>query len=81
MHQLRSVISYPPVALQQRAKGSSIKDVRTRVVGKMAKFCGFSGAKIVILSPIDFLFGLPINLNVNAGQNKFKVDILKMWPI
>ena len=40
-------------------------------------FCGFSGAKIVILSPIDFLFGLPINLNANDGQNKFEVNILK----
>ena len=27
--------------------------------------------------PIDFLFGLPINFNVNAGQNKFEVEILK----
>ena len=34
-------------------------------------------AKLVILGPIDFLFGLPINLIVNAGQNKFEVDILK----
>ena len=32
---------------------------------------------LVILSPIDFLFGLHINLNVNAGQNKVEVDILK----
>ena len=32
---------------------------------------------MVISGPIDFLFGLPINLNVNAGQNKFEVDILK----
>ena len=37
----------------------------------------FLDAKMVILGPIDFLFGLPINLNVNAGQNKFEVDILK----
>ena len=29
-------------------------------------FCGFSGAKIVLL-----------NVNVNAGQNKFEIDILK----
>ena len=34
-------------------------------------------AKLVILGPIDFLFSLPINLIVNAGQNKFEVDILK----
>ena len=33
---------------------------------------------MVILSSIDFLFGLLINLNVNARQNKFEVDILKM---
>ena len=39
--------------------------------------CGFLEAKLVILGPIDFLFGLPINLIVNAGQNKFEVDILK----
>ena len=39
--------------------------------------CGFLGAKLVILGPTDFLFGLAINLIVNAGQNKFEVDILK----
>ena len=39
--------------------------------------CAFLEAKLVILGPIDFLFGLPINLIVNAGQNKFEVDILK----
>ena len=39
--------------------------------------CSFLEAKLVILGPIDFLFGLPINLIVNAGQNKFEVDILK----
>ena len=39
--------------------------------------CAFLEAKLVILSPIDFLFGLPINLIVNAGQTKFEVDILK----
>ena len=32
---------------------------------------------MVILGPIDFLFGLPINLNVNEKQNKFEVDIFK----
>ena len=32
---------------------------------------------MVISGPIDFLFGVPINLNVIAGQNKFEVDILK----
>ena len=35
----------------------------------------FLEAKLVILGPIDFLFGLPINLIVNVGQNKFEVDI------
>ena len=40
-------------------------------------FMWFLGAKLVILGPTDFLFGLPINLIVNAGQNKFEVDILK----
>ena len=39
--------------------------------------CGFLEAKLVILGPIDFLFGLPINHIVKAGQNKFEVDILK----
>ena len=34
-------------------------------------------AELVILGPTDFLFDLPINLIVNAGQNKFEVDILK----
>ena len=34
-------------------------------------------AKLVILGSIDFLFGLLITLIVNAGQNKFEVDILK----
>ena len=34
-------------------------------------------AKLVILGSIDFYFGLPINLIVNAEQNKFEVDILK----
>ena len=31
----------------------------------------------MILGPTDFLFGLPINLIVNAKRNKFEVDILK----
>ena len=39
--------------------------------------CAFLEAKLIILGPIDFLFGLPINLIVNAEQNKFEVDILK----
>ena len=33
---------------------------------------------MVILSPIDFKFSFPFNLIVNAGQNKFEVDILKI---
>ena len=41
------------------------------------EICGFLGAKLVILGPTDLLFGLPTNLIVNAGQNKFEVDILK----
>ena len=32
---------------------------------------------MVYLSLIYFLFGLPINLNINTVQNKFEVDILK----
>ena len=39
----------------------------------MCLFGGLTGN----LGPIDFLFGLPINLIVNGGQNKFEVDILK----
>ena len=32
---------------------------------------------MVIFGPIDFLFGFPINLRVNAEKIKFEVDILK----
>ena len=32
---------------------------------------------MVMLGPIDFQFGLSIYLNLNTGQNKFEVDILK----
>ena len=39
--------------------------------------CGFLEAKLVILGPIDFLVGLPIDLIVNVRQNKFEVDISK----
>ena len=42
--------------------------------------CGFLGAKLVILGPTDFLFGLPINLIVNANPNKFEVDNLRNVP-
>ena len=43
----------------------------------MAIYVGFLEGKLVIFGPIDFLFGLPINLSINAGQHKFEVDILK----
>ena len=29
------------------------------------------------ISPINFIIGLLTDLNVNSGQNKFKVDVLK----
>ena len=29
------------------------------------------------LGPIDFYFGLPLNINRNDGQNKFEVQISK----
>ena len=32
------------------------------------------------MSFIDYLFGLYININVNDGQNKFLVHILKNVP-
>ena len=39
------------------------------------------------LSPINFIFGFLTNLNVNGGQNKFKVNVSKnvakianIWP-
>ena len=34
---------------------------------------------MAMLGPIDFKIGLPFNINVNDGQNKFEVDISKMW--
>ena len=52
-------------------------DTLEKPESKYGHWCGFLQAKLVILGPIDFLFGLPINIIVNAGQNKFKVDILK----
>ena len=33
---------------------------------------------MVIFGPIDFQFGFPTNLRVNAEQNKFEVDIIKI---
>ena len=38
-------------------------------------FCGFLEAKLVNLSPIDFLLGLPLDINANDGQNKFEIHI------
>ena len=35
---------------------------------------------IANLGLIDFQMGLSININVNDGQNKFKVHISKIWP-
>ena len=32
---------------------------------------------MVISGPIDFLFGWPININVNRVQNKFEADVFK----
>ena len=32
-------------------------------------------AKMIISDPIDFLFGLLINLNLNAGRNKFELNV------
>ena len=49
------------------------KKKRIEVWPFMWLFGGLTGN----FGPIDFLFGLPINLIVNVGQNKFKVDILK----
>ena len=36
---------------------------------------------MVNLGPIDFQMGLSLNINENDGQNKFKVNISKIWPI
>ena len=44
---------------------------------KIWTFLWFSGPQITILSPIDFSFALPVNLNVSARKIKFEVDILK----
>ena len=52
-------------------------DTEKKTELRYGHLCAFLEAKLVILGPIDFLFGLPINLIVNAGQNKFEVDILK----
>ena len=50
----------------------TLKKTHIEIYGHL---CGFLDAKMVILGPIDFLFGLPINVYVNTGQNKFEVDI------
>ena len=36
---------------------------------------GFLKTKLVNLGQIDFLLGLPLDINVNDEQNKFKVHI------
>ena len=54
-----------------------VKDILEKPELRYGHLCGFLETKMVILGPIDFLFGLPIILNVNAGQNKFEVNILK----
>ena len=43
----------------------------------MAIFVFFLEDKMVNLGPIDFQIGLPFNINVNNGQNKFEVHISK----
>ena len=40
-------------------------------------FWRFLLAQMAKLSPINFIIGLPINLYVNGGQNKFKVSVSK----
>ena len=39
--------------------------------------CGFLEAKVVNLGPIDFQLGLPLNINMNHGQNTFEVHTSK----
>ena len=42
------------------------------------------GAKIFILSPIDFLFDSPVNLNVNDGLSYANKEVAcksRSWPI
>ena len=50
-------------------------------------FWGFLGAQMGELSPIDFGFGLCIDIDVNDGQNRFGVrisehlaGIANFWP-
>ena len=40
-------------------------------------FYGFLEDKMANLGPVDFLLGLPLNINVNDGHNKFEVHISK----
>ena len=51
----------------------TLEKTRIEIWPFMCLFGGYTGN----LGPIDFLFGLPINRIINAGQNKFEVDILK----
>ena len=53
----------------------TLEEKKTRI--EIWPFMWLFEAELVILGPTDFLFGLPINLIVNAGKNKFEVDILK----
>ena len=44
---------------------------------KIWPFLWFLEDKIVNLGPIDFKLGVPVNINVNDGQNKFEVHMSK----
>ena len=50
-------------------------------------FWGFYGLKMANIAPFGLKIGLPINLDLNDGQNKNKVHIFKVvakipniWP-
>ena len=44
------------------------------------RFLWFLEDKMVNLGQIDFELGLPLNINVNDGQNNFEVHTSKIWP-
>ena len=55
--------------------------------GLFCVFWRFLYSQMAKLCPINFIIGLPPNLNVNGGQNKFIVDVSKnvakitnIWP-
>ena len=55
--------------------------------GHFGEFLEFFWDRMANLGLIDFKLGLYINVNVNAGQNKFEVHISKnvakmavLWP-